>query len=253
MVMVGILVDAKRLRRTKEDFREVFELLQEDRGKKLKELKGPNILYGNGIWRDVEPELRQQIIEYFCRWIGARKHHLVLTGVCREKYRAQLFPNISDQWLVAGMHIALQLQKYNQRKKKNKGRTILIFDENKMKADHIADLLWEPPDWTDSYYHRKKGQPKLDHIIDSGFTAKSHHVGLVQVADVFAFILRRYAELFEYKETPKWDGEPNLINEYIDYLVPRMSQSSIRWPKRTSSSCAKWYNQVAPDSLKKLG
>ena len=89
--------------------------------------------------------------------------------------------------------MALQLQKANQTSGNNKGHTFLIFDDNKVKADTLSDLLWKPPAWTDDYYGRKKRQDPLDQIIDTTFSIKSHHAGLVQVADLFAFIFRRYA------------------------------------------------------------
>jgi hypothetical protein len=46
--------------------------------------------------------------------------------------------------LAAALHIALQMQKANQGRAKNKGHTILIFDDNKAKADSLSELLWQP-------------------------------------------------------------------------------------------------------------
>ena len=38
--------------------------------------------------------------------------------------------------------------------------------------------------------------------IDSAFTVKSHRAGLIQVADVFAYLLRRYCGLKEMQISP---------------------------------------------------
>lgn len=62
----------------------------------------------------------------------------------------------------AAVHVALQVQKNNQSKSHNKGLTFLVFDENKAKADALADLLWDVPNWTDDYYQKKKKQERLD-------------------------------------------------------------------------------------------
>lgn len=60
-----------------------------------------------------------------------------------------------------------------------------------MKADALAELLWSPPEWTDDYYDKKKKQERLDQLVDTAFTVKSHHAGLVQVADIYALVFRR--------------------------------------------------------------
>ena len=102
---------------------------------------------------------------------------------------------------------ALQIQKANQKSGNSTVRTFLIFDDNKTKANKLIKLLWKPPDWTDDDYGRKKGQDPLDQIIDTPFSIKSHHAGLVQVADLLAFILRRYAEIEDYNAEEAWPGE----------------------------------------------
>jgi hypothetical protein len=105
------------------------------------------------------------------------------------------------------LHIALQMQKANQGSAKNKGHTILIFDDNKVKADPLSELLWQPPEWSDDYYKKTTKQIRLNQIVDTTFTIKSHHAGLVQVADLFAFIFRRYSEMKDFGKREEWLGE----------------------------------------------
>jgi hypothetical protein len=54
---------------------------------------------------------------------------------------------------------------------------------------------------------------------------------MIQVADLYAWILWRYAEIVEYG----------------------MTEESTRWPKRTDSAAAEWFNSIAPKCLVRLG
>ena len=257
LVMVGILVDSLRLHRTQKEFAEVFDIVQGLFAENLRELKGSKMILGRDRWRKVEPDIRKQIASYFCDWIGRRKHRLIVTAIdcakLKELDKDGEPAERRDSWLAAGLHVALQIQKTNQKSGSNKGHTFLIFDDNKVKADTLSDLLWKPPTWTDDYYGRKKKQDPLDQIIDTTFSIKSHHAGLVQVADLFAFILRRYVEIEDYDAKEAWPGEKILIDDYVDALASRLLPKSVRWPVRTGSSAAKWFNGIAPPSLRALG
>ena len=257
LVMVGILVDSARLHRTQKEFADVFDIVQGLFKENLRELKGSKMILGRDRWRKVDPDIRKLIAGYFCSWIAQRKHRLIVTAIDRTKLEGTKKDGEPaerrDGWLAAGLHVALQLQKTNQTSGNNKGHTFLIFDDNKVKADALSDLLWKPPAWTDDYYGRKKRQDPLDQIIDTTFSIKSHHAGLVQVADLFAFIFRRYAEIEDYDAKEEWPGEKALIDEYLDSLAGRLLSKSARWPVRTQSNAAKWFNGIAPPSLRALG
>jgi hypothetical protein len=160
----------------------------------------------------------------------------------------------TNPWLASGLHVALQIQKHYQSREKNKGNTFLIFDDNKREAESLTELIWSPPDWTDTFYSRRKRQDQLDQIIDTTFSIRSHHAGLVQVADLYAFIFCRYAELLEYKSAEEWKGERNLVETYVHQLVPRLLPRSARWPRRAGGCvCAEFFNAVAPRSLMEIG
>lgn len=252
--MVGILVDAARLNRTREEFAEIFDVLQGFFTENLRELKGAKMIFGRDRWRNVDPALRKRVAEYLCNWIVTRKHTLLLSAVDRAKLAsAAESPVKNDEWLAAGLHVALQVQKSCQSAKKHKGHTFLIFDENKAKADALSELLWQPNPWTDDYYAKTKKQERLDQLIDSAFTVKSHHAGLVQVADLFALIFRRYAELADFGTPETWAGERELINDYVTLMTPRLASRASRWPVKTTSESARWFNSIAPNSLMALG
>ncbi|HXF89624.1 MAG TPA: DUF3800 domain-containing protein [Xanthobacteraceae bacterium] len=257
LVMVGVLVDAYRLNRTREEFAEIFDDVQRLFEENLRELKGSKMIFGRDRWRKVDPEVRKKIAGHLCKWIGDRKHYLALSAIDRSKLKkddtADVPKQCRDDWLAGGLHIALQIQKSHQNKDKNKGHTFLIFDDNKVKADALSDLLWQPPEWTDDYYDRQKKQGRLDQIVDTTFSIKSHHAGLVQVADLFAFIFRRYAEMKDFEKPEEWAGEQALIEEYVAILASRLLPRSCRWPAKQNGASSRWFNSIAPASLMSLG
>lgn len=256
LVMVGVLVDAVRLNRTRQEFAEIFDDIEALFDESLRELKASKMIHGRDRWRRIDPEKRKRIASLLCSWLVERKHKLVLAAVCRDRLRKSpkdgAPDKLADPWLAGALHVALQIQKANQGKAKNKGNTLLIFDENKKKADCLSEFLWLPPEWTDDYYDRERKQVRFDQIIDTTFTIKSHHAGLVQVADLFAFIFRRYSELHDYGEEEEWPGERSVMDGYVRTISQSLLPRSVRWPARPSSACAKWFNAVAPDSLKVL-
>lgn len=257
LVMVGLIIDTARLNRTREEFKEVFSIVQGLFDEDLKELKASKIISGGGRWRNVSPDIRKKIAEFFCGWIVDRKHNIALAAIDRSQFarmkESQANQPNFDPWLGTSLHIALQLQKHHQMQKKNKGRTYLFVDENKRYADRLAELLFDPPEWTDTYYNRGKKQTRLDQLIDSAFAVKSHHAGIVQVADLFAYILRRFAELRDYGSEEAWEGERTLIEGYAKILASRLIPRATRWPARPKSLCAQWYNKISPPSLLALG
>ncbi len=143
---------------------------------------------------------------------------------------------MTSGWLAGASHIALQLQRAHQAKAGNKGGTVLLLDDNKRGLSDIADLVNDPPAWTDDYYDRQKKAPALDRLVDTPFAVKSH-VGLVQVADIFGAIFRRHAERAQYGFEEKYTGEQGHVAEWVEQLAPRLLGKAHRWAARTSSDC----------------
>ena len=250
-VMVGIVVNGERLGRTQLELGAILDNLGGVASGYLGELKSKNLLAGTGPWKGVPGETRRNVISNLCGWLCDRKHELALAAIDVQQFEAHTFQrgDLSNPWQAAAWHISLQLQRAHQSKKGNKGRTVLVFDDNKREAANFGDLAYDPPAWSDDYYHRGKKQQALDQIIDTPFVVKSHHVGLVQIADVFAAIFRRYSELAEYEMAEKYQGERAHFDDWVSTLSTRLISRSHRWPRRSDSQCANWYTSVAPQSL----
>lgn len=107
---------------------------------------------------------------------------------------------------------------------------MLVFDANKHEEDRSTELLYGPLNWSDDYYSRASGAPQFDQVIDSAFFARSHHVGLIQIADVYAYLVRRYAELSDGAGEESHPGELEQLKCWIDQLAPRLLPVSTGHP-----------------------
>ncbi len=254
VVFVGVVADVARVHRTRREFEELFRNLAKIPDRTVAELKGSNIYYGNGRWNGVDGEVRHDAIGQLCEWLSDRKHSLALAAVDGATYDDSDLARLTglDIWMSGALHIALQVQKAHQGMKKKKGATFLVFDDYKVKSDALAELLFDPPAWSDDYYNRSKKQPALDQITDTAFYARSHHVGLVQIADVFAFIFRRYSEICDYGEEEGYKGELDRVTGWIRILNDQLVDRSHRWPQRTKSELAKAYVSSCPPSFLEL-
>lgn len=255
VAFVGVIADVARVHRTRREFEEVFRDLAEIPDRAIAELKGSNIYYGNGRWSGVDGEVRHAAIGRLCEWLSDRKHSLALTALSVAEYRDSDLARLTglDIWMSGALHIALQVQKAHQRIGKLKGATFLVFDQYEVKGDALAELLVDPPVWSDDYYSRGRKQLALDQITDTAFYARSHHIGLVQVADVFAFVFRRYSEICDYGAPEAYDAELARLTGWIRILDDRLLDRSHRWPRRTKSKLAKAYVSSCPPSLLNLG
>lgn len=251
VVMVGIVANGERLGRTQAEIDAILANLGEVAIGYMSELKSKNLLAGTGAWKGVQGETRRNVVTNLCGWLCDRKHDLALAAIDLGEFEARPFrrDQLGNPWQAAAWHIALQLQRAHQVKKGNKGRTVLVFDDNKRETANFSDLVVDPPSWSDDYYGRSKKQQALDQIIDTPFVAKSHHVGLVQIADLFASIFRRYAELSDYGSAERYVGERIHFEEWVQELSSRLVDRAHRWPQRSKSECAIWYGSLAPKSL----
>jgi hypothetical protein len=90
-------------------------------------------------------------------------------------------------WFIPGFHLVLAIQNFGMTFEKNKGNTLLIFDNERRQELRFTDVICRPPKWSDEYYNRTKKQDALDQIIDVPYFGDSEEVSLIQVADFLAF------------------------------------------------------------------
>lgn len=110
-------------------------------------------------------------------------------------------------WRHMAFHMTLSLQKYLQGFDKNKGNSVLIFDNKVSDQTAFTKLLLNPPSWSDTYYKKAKKQEQLDQIVDVPHFVDSKQVGLIQLADFLCYFLRRHIEFSLALRPPKYQGE----------------------------------------------
>jgi len=257
LVMVGVIVDAQRMHRTKEMWSDFLKMLSGVCKRTIYEFHTRDFYAGNGPWRGIDGPERAKIISAILNWWGQRKHYLTLTAIDKEKYnqmrsKKQIMDGCDSVWLTAAVHASLSIQKAHQGITKNKGHTLLLFDNEEREKARLSKFICRPPGWTDEYYARKRRQDQLDQIIDVPFFADSQEVLLLQVADVIAFVLRRYAEIIDGGDKPRYNDELSRLKGWVKLISSRCYSLSSRWPSRGLNEVQTIFDKLAPQSIKKL-
>jgi hypothetical protein len=132
-VMVGILTDHHRMNPTKSDWRALLNTLTEAVGKPVTEIHTKDLYAGNSPFRQLTPVQRSNLIGQIFQWLRDRKHSIVYTAVNKSYYAEHkdqevFHSDLGTLWRHMAFHVTLALQKHGQTFEKNKGNTVLIFD-----------------------------------------------------------------------------------------------------------------------------
>ena len=257
-VMVGIIVDASRMHITKQDWCDLLNDLSGLVGSQVTELHTRNFYAGNGVWRNLDGPKRAQIISAVFKWLADRKHKIIYSSVCRAEYHRrfalQLIPDeLNTLWRFLGFHLVLSLQKYCQKFDKNKGNTLLIFDNEQREQMRFTDVIVRPPVWSHEYYEKKKKQDPLDQIIDVPYFGDSQDVSLIQVADFIAYFLRRYAEIKENLVPSRYADEEVKMDLWVKSLSELSIGRSFMYPKVGRSNAEELFYNTASKSVREIG
>lgn len=250
-VMAGIIVDAKRMHVTKAEWDDLLAVLSGIVGSPIAEIHTRDFYPGNSPWRDLEGQIRARLISAVFDWLDHRKHSVVFTAVDKQRFadhfqNSEFSADIGTLWRLMALHVTLALQKHHQAQGRNKGHTVLVFDnEDREELDFIS-LVKDPPEWTDAYYDRSEKKPRLDQIVDVPYFGDSKHVGLIQVADFASYFLRRDLEIKEGAIAPRYDGEAELVNGWVETVMKRSVPKSMTYPARARSGCVEFFHNLAP-------
>ncbi|MGH8397635.1 MAG: DUF3800 domain-containing protein [Gammaproteobacteria bacterium] len=256
-VVAGIVVDAHRMHVTKENWTDLLDHISGVVGRQLTELHTKDFYRGNAPFRTLTGPQRAEYISSICQWFCERKHNFVYSGILKEPFLAALAAgsiphDLANPWRAAAFHVALSLQRAHQAHQKNKGHTLLIFDNKAEEQAPFTRLLLNPPDWSDEYYNRGKKQGKLDQIVDAPYFADSTTVALIQAADFLAFFLRRHAEIAENLIAPRYAEEQDKIQEWVEQLSQRTIGVAHMYPAKGRCKAASEFYDHCPPSLRRL-
>jgi hypothetical protein len=142
------------------------------------------------------------------------------------------------------------VQRKNQSQPSNKGKTLVIYDQQGEFEQRVAELLSNLPSWTDAYYGYAHGD-RLDQIIDTAYFVRSHHASLIQLADMIAFVLRLYVALSDGGDAERYPGERNRVARWLEIIQPRLFERRHRLPSG-SDSLVTMYRELCPPSVRDL-
>ena len=266
LVVAGIVTDSHRMHVTKRDWLDIIAVFADRLKKPVDEFHTKHFYRGNGIWRDLDGQQRTDVMNAILEWLTKRNHKVVFSAIDRSKADKADYATKPDfltnanrarYWRLAVLHLMLGIQKLHQREQKNKGNTVLILDRGNDEED-VADLSLSPPTWTDSFYdyspvlgkcQKPNPEPRLNQVVDVPFFADSKKVGLLQIADLFAYLLRHHAELQAGYTQEGYAGEKDKVSGWIKQIASLMVPDSYRWPSIGGCDCSKWFKGVAPEPL----
>ena len=239
-VTAAILPNVYNFHRSDSEFRDVFKIIKKHIP--IAELKCQQIYRGRGSWRGVAADVRDEVIQFYLDWISSRNHKFIVTAIDNGAYFDLRNQSPDDSfvqvipypYLLAGLHTALVIQKLNRTKPQNKGKTLLIFDQQDQFSDELTNLIFDPPDFIDDFvvFDEKKENCRLCQIIDTAFFVKSHQSSMAQVVDIVAYLVRLDLELRAYGVDQAYPEERDKITGWISQIRDRFLPFNTVYPRK---------------------
>ena len=257
-VMAGLLIDAFRLRKQTADFDDHIQSFLRLYPKPPKEIKTKSMINGSRTWSKVKADKRKAFLEEAVNLaVGSTEIYAVAFSLDQFRSTAtkirETLPFGTNHWVGAAMFLAAMVQKKTQYFKRNKGHTVVVFDDHK-DLPKVSTCLHQADPWFDALYQRRikkrvKGRDKMvwqpiqknarfEQITNSAFAIKSEYSPFVQTADMIAYIYKRHLELVDSSE--KWPGE----QDYYDGLVQKLDAKLKNLGRVAPGPCVDFYRQV---------
>lgn len=251
-VVCGVLTDVSKLFKTQ---REHTALLR-DLG--LGELKSADAYRGRKEWGAVAPTERDALFEKLMNWADERKCKIIPCPIDAERFFSdkeadgEISKRLVNPYEAGAINVVLALQRLQKSKKNNKGKTLVVFDEQQDHDENLLRILSGDLAFTDPYTgyrlrpRARNQEPRLDQIIDVPHFSKSHLAVLIQIADFAAFIMCRYLAIAIYGRDESYAGEREKIVEWHrrigTYRVPHTATD----PPGSADICKYFRNDVRP-------
>ena len=267
LVLTGIVADAYRMHVTKADWLEILAKLSQVLDRPIEEFHTHQFYRGNSIWRRLNGDERTAVLDHILQWLAERNHKIVFSAIDKRKAdgaeldgKEQFVHNgRPDYWKLAALHLLISIQKLHQREERNKGHTVIVFDQGRGSGE-VAEIVLEPPTWSDSFYdyerliRRRKQElpnpePPLSMIVDVPYFADSRHVGMLQLADLFAYLLRRYGSLRAGLRNEEYRGEADKVARWVSQIAGQLVPDAGRWRAAGGCECSNFFRDIAPISL----
>ena len=257
-VMAAVEIDAIRLNKYSRVFSSMIAEIFAKHPGDPKDLKTRRFHRGAGGWKQISGEDRKAFMHSVVDQIVTCSK-VYVSAMSFEKFndtdhRDFGYPDVSHSyWIANAMFVLSHIQREHCDDTKNKGNCVIIVDDNKAEHAKMAELIFLPNPWFDDLafkaaFLKAKKRPKkweerrFDQIVNTPFAIKSEHASKILVADLAAFVLRRYIELKSDPEAFK--GEKDLFDELFAKLKPKIH------PHKNLSKgtpAFKYYQAIQPD------
>ena len=249
LAFVGLVIDSTKRTKMEREARNMLDEILSKASRAVPELKGHHFYHGKKHWKGVHD--RHEYITQLCTWYAASHCRLAVSALRLGSYPESGLRNLTglNSWNAGALHIGLQIQKSGGRRERNKGATALVFDQQQMNRHAITELLFDPPEFIDEYYGRDKKKLPFDQVVDTPFFVDSHHVPAIQIADVFASVIRHHIEIEDGHREERYDGESVVLRGWWEILSDRFLDRAARLPTKPKSELAAAYRDVTPTCL----
>ena len=240
-VMGGIMVDARSLIKTSNEFDQMLANTLGYTSGSRKELKTSKFMMACRDEKNTaECNKRRNFLEKICRHAVSRGRSiyciaLSFTAVESLQRSDDERHPLDAAWHESGMFICSLVQSKMQRLKNGEGRTFVIFDSSR-RVWPLSDALQDSGESNSPYLaaqydglHRiskssqvappLSQQDRFNRIMNKTvFPVRSEQSSLVQVADAICYVYRRHLELTDLNEKENWNGERNYYRSLFDIL-----------------------------------
>lgn len=251
-VLCGVVCDLTKLAKTQREHHGLLRELQVD------ELKASDAYRGRKDWSGVAPQERDRLFDHLAGWAEERKCKLLVSPIdadrffTRKENGCSLCNALGSPWEAGALHILLGLQRHQQGRSKNKGKTIVIFDEQRKHDERLLAILESDIAFTDAYTgfkprpKRKHPPQRLDQIVDVPHFSKSHLAAVIQVADWAAFVVGKMLNMRAYGVPEAYAGERTKLEGWYRALES-MSVSHTAMQRRSKDPLSTLYrDEICP-------
>lgn len=254
-VVCGVITNLSKLFKTQREHGGLVKLLT-NRGIPVTELKASDIYRGRNAWHGIDAVERHSVIEMLLEWAMARNCKFLVCPIDSKTFFDKKENGCSISELLqypyeAGvMNVILGVERYKSGTPNNKGKTLVVLDEQNSHDVRIMSLLEGDLQFTDGYtgykgQNRKTPLPRLNEIIDAPFYSRSHLSKMIQIADLVAFIAYRYLLLKVYSSEESYTNELVQIEDWFrkieTYSIPTVNIN----PPSIDELCT-FYREVRP-------
>jgi hypothetical protein len=251
-VVCGVLTDVTKLFKTQRE----HSALLADLG--LTELKSAQAYRGRKEWSKVPAADRVALFERVIGWADDRNAKFVPAPIDSARFFERKSSGCTVSSACAApyeagcLNVLLAIQRAHKTKMSNKGKTIVIYDEQSGHDENFLRLVAGDLEFTDGYTgytipKRKTPPPRIDQIVDVPHFSKSHLAVLIQVADLAAFIINRYLLLTVYGQAEDYVGELTRVEGWYKEIGENRVSHTATDPPGSDPVCRYFREDIRPN------